>query len=147
MREELKVKEWVIRKEQEIAARYNVFIDYSRRTDDVENKPFVEDGCVFVKVEELLEETEKAIRVRLSSGDVVGSYNGWTLWIPKSQIFEGGIKVENMKGLDYLEEIKKDYTLSNEDLADICIKLYFIARDYGEDDTILCELSEMLYEA
>lgn len=83
---ELKVKEWVINKAQETATRYNVFIDYARRTDDIESKPLVEDGCVFVKVEEILKETEKAIQIRLSSGEVVGSYKGWTLWIPKSQI-------------------------------------------------------------
>lgn len=85
---EIKVKEWVINKAQETARRYNVFIDYTRRTEDVECKPLVEDDCVFVKVEEVLKETEKAIQVRLSSGEVVGSYKGWTLWIPKSQIVE-----------------------------------------------------------
>ena len=51
-----------------------------------------------------------------------------------------------MKSLDYLEEIKRDYKLTDEDLADICDKLSYIARDNGEDDSILCTLSEMLYE-
>jgi len=44
------------------------------------------DGYMTVYVEEELKETEKAIQVRLSTGDCVGSYKGWTLWIPKSQI-------------------------------------------------------------
>lgn len=74
---ELKVKEWVINKAQDTATRYNVFIDYATRINEVESKPLVE---------EVLKETEKAIQVRLSSGDVIGSYKGWTLWIPKSQI-------------------------------------------------------------
>jgi len=51
-----------------------------------------------------------------------------------------------MKNLNYLDEIKREHGLSNEDLADICNKLSYIARDNGEDDTILCKLSEMLYE-
>ncbi len=55
-------------------------------------------------------------------------------------------KEENMKSLDYLDEIKSKYNLTNEDLADICDYLSYIARDNKEDDTILCELSETLYE-
>ena len=51
-----------------------------------------------------------------------------------------------MKSLDYIDKIKEEYGLSNMDLADICDYLSYIARDNGEDDTILCELSEMLGE-
>lgn len=87
-RQELKVKEWVIDKAQRTATCYNVFIDYARRDDNNYGLPLVEDGYVFVKVEEVLDETEKAVKVRLESGSVVGSYNGWTLWLPKSQIAE-----------------------------------------------------------
>ena len=29
---------------------------------------------------------EKAVQAVLRTGDVVGSYKGWKLWIPKSQI-------------------------------------------------------------
>lgn len=83
---ELKVKEWIIEKAQRTATKYNVFIDYTRRTDDIECKPLVEDGYVYVNIEEIIEETEKAIKVKLASGEVVGSCKGWTLWIPKSQI-------------------------------------------------------------
>ena len=83
---ELKVKEWVINKAQDEAQKYNIWIDYSRRNEGVAETPLVEDGCVFVWVEEILKETEKAVQVRLSSGEVVGSGKGWTLWIPKSQI-------------------------------------------------------------
>ena len=49
-----------------------------------------------------------------------------------------------MKSLEYLEEIMKDYVLSKSDLADIAEKLSYVARDNGEDDTILCDISEEL---
>lgn len=85
---ELKVKEWIIDKAQATASGYNVYIDYARR-DEEHGTPIVEDGYVYVLLDEpILEETEKAIKVRLTSGLVVGSYKGWTLWIPKSQIME-----------------------------------------------------------
>lgn len=50
-----------------------------------------------------------------------------------------------MNSLSYLDNIKNDYLLNNEDLADICDKLAYIARDNNEDDTIFCKLSEILY--
>ena len=50
-----------------------------------------------------------------------------------------------MKSFEYLDKIKNDYGLSSEDLADICDNLAYIARDNQEDDSILCELSELLY--
>lgn len=45
-----------------------------------------ENGYVVVKVIEVLKESEKAVEVVLSTGDVVGSYKGWKAWIPKSTI-------------------------------------------------------------
>lgn len=81
---ELKVKAWIIDKAQQTATGYNCFIDYTRR-DEI-GAAVEEDGYNYVLVEEVLAETEKAIRVRLHTGWVVGSYKGWTLWIPKSQI-------------------------------------------------------------
>lgn len=81
---ELKVKRWIIDKAQETAGRYNTYIDFARRTDD--GRPLVEDGFVYVIAEEILGESEKAINVRLSSGAVLGSFKGWNVWIPKSQI-------------------------------------------------------------
>lgn len=83
---ELKVKAWVIEKAQQTARRYNTYIDFTRRTDDINAKALEEDGCVFVLAEDILAETEKAVQVRLSTGRVVGSAKGWTLWIPKSQM-------------------------------------------------------------
>lgn len=82
---EIKVKEWVIDKAQDTARRYNCFIDFTRR-DETLGSPVREDGCVFVLAEEVISETEKAIQVKLRTGDVVGSVNGWKLWIPKSQM-------------------------------------------------------------
>ena len=56
---------------------------------------------------------------------------------------EGGIC---MNSLDYLEEIKNSYLLNNDDLSDIIEKLSYIARDNGEDDTILTELMDAISE-
>ena len=53
---------------------------------------------------------------------------------------------ENMKSLDYLEEIKKRYVLSNEDLTDILTHIGYIARDNKLDDTITEELINALNE-
>lgn len=83
---EMKVKAWVIDKAQRTAENYNVFIDYTRRNDDIMKERTEEDGYIFVRVEEEISETEKAVQVRFGSGDVVGSVKGWKLWIPKSQI-------------------------------------------------------------
>ena len=83
---EMKIKTWIIDKAQDDARRYNIFFDVTRRTNDDINQRLVEDGCYYMKVEEVLKETEKALQIKLSSGDVIGSYKGWTLWVPKSQI-------------------------------------------------------------
>lgn len=44
------------------------------------------DGYKLVRVQEVLKETEKAVQVVLSTGNVVGSIKGWRTWIPKSVI-------------------------------------------------------------
>lgn len=51
---------------------------------------------------------------------------------------------KQMKSLDYLEEIKKRYALSNEDLADILTHIGYIARDNKIDDTITEDLIDEL---
>lgn len=84
-RKELKIKAWVIDKAQEIAKNYNCYIDYARRDEKLGCR-IEENGFIYVIAEEILAETEKAIHVRLQTGSVVGSYKGWTLWVPKSQI-------------------------------------------------------------
>ena len=81
---EIKVKAWIIDKAQTTASKYNCFIDFARRNEDGTRTE--EDGFIFVKAQEILEESEKAIKVKLSTGECDGSYKGWTLWIPKSQI-------------------------------------------------------------
>lgn len=82
---ELKVKAWVIDKAQLTATRYNCFIDYSRR-NEADGRRVEEDGYTYVIADEIISETEKAMQVKLRTGSVVGSYKGWKLWIPKSQI-------------------------------------------------------------
>lgn len=79
----LAVKEWFFNKEQDKATHYNVFMDFERNENSTIK---VADGYVFAKIEEVIKETEKAIQVKISSGDVIGSYKGWTCWIPKSLI-------------------------------------------------------------
>ena len=51
---------------------------------------------------------------------------------------------EQMKSLDYLEEIKKDHVLTNADLIDILEKIGYIARDNNMDDSIIDELISIL---
>ena len=51
-----------------------------------------------------------------------------------------------MNSLNYLDEIKRDYLLNNDDLIDIIEKLSYIARDNSEDDTILTELIDEINE-
>lgn len=75
MRETMKIKEWFYDKQQEIAGGYNCYID----------KKDSEEGYVEV-VAERIKESEKAIQVKLETGSIVGSYKGWTCWIPKSVI-------------------------------------------------------------
>lgn len=77
------IKEWFYDKTEDVSSRYNCFIDFER--DENGNRK-VEDGCVFVTVEEVLNESEKAVQVRLRTGDIVGSVKGWKTWIPKSVI-------------------------------------------------------------
>lgn len=84
-RQQIMVKEWIVDKAQETASRYNTYIDFARDENDMR---LVQDGFLTVTVEEVLKETEKAVQVRLSTGEVVGSCKGWKLWIPKSQMKE-----------------------------------------------------------
>ena len=79
----LKVRHWFINKTQETATRYNTFIDFVRNEDDT---VLVVDGYATVFVEEQLAETEKAVQVKLHTGNVLGSDKGWTVWVPKSVI-------------------------------------------------------------
>lgn len=78
---EINVKEWFFEKTDKVAKSYNTFIDFARNDDGTIN---VVDGYVTLFTRELLEESEKAIKVCLESGSIVGSYKGWTTWIPKS---------------------------------------------------------------
>jgi len=87
MKQEIKVKRWVIDKAQETASRYNTYIDFTRR-DETLGCPIEDDGYVYV-CGEVISETDKAIQAKLESGQVLGSCKGWKVWIPKSQIVRG----------------------------------------------------------
>ena len=84
-RKQLKVKEWIIDREQSKATGYNVFMDFER--DDSTGTRKVTDGFLTVTVT-VISETEKAIRINIESGLVVGSSAGWITWVPKSQTEE-----------------------------------------------------------
>ena len=81
----IKVKEWFLDKISDTAKTYNVYIDYERNENGTKK---VENGYVTVLVDEAISESEKAIQVRLASGAVVGSVNGWKTWLPKSVVCE-----------------------------------------------------------
>ena len=80
----VRVKEWFLDKQQDIARGYNCFIDTPERNEF--GMAVVEDGFVQVWVDFVLGETEKAVHVVLATGEVVGSVKGWKCWIPKSCI-------------------------------------------------------------
>lgn len=82
---EMKIKDWFYNKTSDVAKSYNTFIDFARNEDGMCK---VEDGYITVVVEEVISESEKAIQVRLASGESVGSYKGWKTWVPKSVICE-----------------------------------------------------------
>lgn len=80
---EIRIKRWFADKEQRKAGHFNTYIDLKRNEDGTIEEV---DGYVTAYIEEQLAESEKAIKVRLASGAVLGSYNGWELWVPKSVI-------------------------------------------------------------
>lgn len=45
-----------------------------------------------------------------------------------------------MKSLEYLDKIKNDYLLNDDDLSDIIEQLAYIARDNNQDDDFLLSL-------
>lgn len=81
----IKIKDWFLNKAQDTARRYNTWIDVFSRDEETGMEISI-DGYKSVRVQEILKETEKAVQVVLSTGDVVGSIKGWRTWIPKSVI-------------------------------------------------------------
>ena len=79
----LRIKEWFVDKEADKAARYNMFFEYFKRNEN--GTRIVENGYIELICEKLAE-SEKAVKVTIQTGDVVGSTKGWTTWVPKSQI-------------------------------------------------------------
>ena len=77
----LKMPEWLFNKVNRESSNYHIYLDFDR---DENGYMEVVYGCVFAHVEEVLTESEKAIKVRLASGECVGSSKGWTTWLPKS---------------------------------------------------------------
>lgn len=72
----MKVKEWFINKVRTAASKYNIYLDFT----------YEKDGWVKLSIADVLEETEKAIKVEINSSISVGSFSNWTTWIPKSVI-------------------------------------------------------------
>lgn len=83
----MKVKAWVIEKAQNEAKRYNMWFNIPAEGRDADGMHTITaDGYDYIIAEEILAETEKAIKVRIATGWVDGSSKGFCTWIPKSQI-------------------------------------------------------------
>ena len=83
----IRVKFWFIEKVQDEAKKYHMYIDIVDRTTDEHGMLQAdEDGYYNVVADEIIAESEKAVKVRLATGLIDGSYKGWTTWIPKSVI-------------------------------------------------------------
>lgn len=83
----MKVKAWVIEKAQNEAKRYNIWFNIPECGRDADGMHIItSDGYDHIIVEEILSETDKAVKVRIATGWTDGSSKGWTAWIPKSQI-------------------------------------------------------------
>ena len=82
-RQLMTIKEWLYRKINDQALDYQMMIDVFNRDEN----GMIPNDEVKVLVEEVLAESEKAIKVRLATGEVDGSYKGWVCWIAKSCIY------------------------------------------------------------
>lgn len=81
----LRVKEWFEEKEQQKAKGYNIWFNVTyKKVNGIEMIDNT-DGYITLDVT-ILAESEKAVKVHIESGHIVGSYKGWTTWIPKSCI-------------------------------------------------------------
>lgn len=52
--------------------------------------------------------------------------------------------IENMQNLNYLETMKRQYLLNNENLIDILEHIGYIARDNGLDDSVCDEIIDAI---
>lgn len=84
MREVIKIKEWFYDKTQAAARAYNVFLDVTAESRNEIGSITADENGYLNCVAEVLDESEKAYKVHLESGAVVGSVKGWTTWVPKT---------------------------------------------------------------
>lgn len=82
MRGKVEIKEWLFDRISAEAKSSDVWLTCVRDDKDMIDRS---NGKVTVFFDELHGESAKALHVRLASGDVCGSYRGWTVWLPKSQ--------------------------------------------------------------
>ena len=80
-RQFITIKGWFLNKTQATASAYKCFINIYNRD---ENGIIPENTQVLV--EEVIAESEKAVQVRLATGEIDGSAKGWKTWLPKSVI-------------------------------------------------------------
>ena len=83
--EKIRIKEWFLDKEQSKASGFNMWFTAPERGGKF-NQPIRTDGYQAILIERL-GESEKAVKVRIDTGEVQGSCKGWVTWIPKSIIF------------------------------------------------------------
>ena len=81
----MKVKEWFFDKTNDAAKNFEMTL-VGEYTDN-ETLGRVLDHTIF-RVEEVLAETEKAIKVALDAETFGGNVKTWTTWVPKSVIEE-----------------------------------------------------------
>ena len=81
-RQWLYIKGWLYRSISNVSNSYYCLINVYNRNDD----GTIPSDEVKVLVDEVYDETEKAVEVRLSTGIIDGSAKGWRCWIPKSAI-------------------------------------------------------------
>lgn len=72
------VKEWIFDKINDEAKRYNMMLVGEYKDGMLDHTK--------LRVDEVLQETEKAYKVALDAETVGGHAKSWTAWIPKSQI-------------------------------------------------------------
>lgn len=81
----IRVRAWFIEIEQSKAVSYRTDITVERAEDGTPKEDA--DGCCTVYAT-VLGESEKAVHVKLATGQVLENYKGWLCWIPKSVIIE-----------------------------------------------------------
>lgn len=85
----MKVKEWFFNKTYETALGYGICLrgEYTDLEVDGEVIHDVMSQEIF-RVDEILDITEKAVKVKIDAETMLGKYRPYTVWVPKSVIID-----------------------------------------------------------